>query len=105
MAQWLRNPASIHDDAGFLFLFLFLFFHCTARGPSYTYMYFFLIPGISQWVKDHVAMSCGVGCRHHSDPALLWLWCRRAAVASTGSLAWEPSYAVGVSLKRQNKIK
>ena len=26
-------------------------------------------------------MSCGVGCRHRSDPKLLWLWCRLAATA------------------------
>ena len=26
-------------------------------------------------------MSCGVGRRGGSDPALLWLWCRLAAVA------------------------
>ena len=24
-------------------------------------------------------MSCGVGCRHGSDPALLWLWCSHPA--------------------------
>ena len=30
-----------------------------------------LIPGLSQWVKDHsVAVSCGVGCRH--DSVLAW---------------------------------
>ena len=30
-----------------------------------------------------IAMSCGVGRRHSSDPELLWLWlwCRLAAVA------------------------
>ena len=26
-------------------------------------------------------MSCGVGCRHHSELALLWLWRRLAATA------------------------
>ena len=31
-----------------------------------------LIPGLAQWVKGSiVAMSCGVGCRHGSDLALL----------------------------------
>ena len=39
-------------------------------------------------------MSCGVGHRHGSDPALLWLWCRPAAVAPIGPLAWEPPDAV-----------
>ena len=50
-------------------------------------------------------MSCGVGCRHDSDPTLLWLWCRSAATAPIGPLAWEPPYAVGVAqkmAKRQN---
>ena len=28
-----------------------------------------------------IAGSCGVGCRHGLDPALLWLWCKLAAVA------------------------
>ena len=32
------------------------------------------ISGLSQWVKD---------------PKLLWLWCRPAATALTGSLAWD----------------
>ena len=48
-----------------------------------------------------VAASCGVGHRHGSDPVWLWLWCRLAAAAPTGPLAWEPPYAVGSALKRQ----
>ena len=47
-----------------------------------------LIPSLTQWVKD---------------PALLWLWCRPAAVAPIGPLAWELPYATGVTLKRQKK--
>ena len=47
-----------------------------------------------------VAMSCGVGRRHGTDPTLLWLWCRPAAVALMGPLAWEPPYATGAALKR-----
>ena len=42
------------------------------------------------------------------DPALLWLWCRPAATAPTGPLAWEPPYAAGAALKKktkQNKTK
>ena len=50
-------------------------------------------------------MSCGVGCKHGSDLVLLWLWCRSAAVALIGPLAWEPSYAAGTALKSQNKKK
>ena len=45
-------------------------------------------------------MSCGVGPRCGSDPALLWLLCRLAAVALIRPLAWEPPYAVGAALKR-----
>ena len=45
------------------------------------------IPGLAQWVKDPVLpVSCGVGCRHGSDPMLLWLWHRPAAVALIQSL-------------------
>ena len=48
-------------------------------------------------------MSCGVGHRLGSDPALLWLWRRPAAVAPIGPLAWELIYAGGMALKNQNK--
>ena len=50
-------------------------------------------------------MSCGVGHRQGPDPVLLWLWCRLAAVAPIGPLAWERSYAAGAALKRQKKKK
>ena len=49
-----------------------------------------LIPGLAQWVKDL---------------ALLWLWCRPAAVAPIGPLAWEPPYATGAALKTHTKKK
>ena len=42
-------------------------------------------------------MSCGVGCRRGSDPALLWLWGRPVAIAPIGPLAWEPPYAAGAA--------
>ena len=48
-------------------------------------------------------MSCGVDCRHGSDPVLLWLWCRPAAVARIGFPAWEPPSAAAVALKRNKK--
>jgi len=44
-------------------------------------------------------MSCGVGHRHSSDPQLLWLWCRLAAIAPIWPLAWELLYAAGVAQK------
>ena len=50
-------------------------------------------------------MSCGVGCRCGSDLALLWPWCRPAAVALIISLAWETLYAVGADLKSKTKNK
>ena len=39
------------------------------------------------------------------DSALLWLWCRPAAVALIQPLAWEPPYAAGEALKKQKKKK
>ena len=48
-------------------------------------------------------MSCGVGHRRGSDLALLWLWCRPAAIAPTGPLAWEPPSAVGVALENTKR--
>ena len=48
-------------------------------------------------------MSCGTGCRHHSDPALLWLWCK----ASSCSSNWIPSLRTtichGCSPKKQKQ--
>ena len=45
----------------------------------------------------------GLWCRLQkgSDLVLLWLWCRPAATAPAGLLAWDRTYAVGVALKRQ----
>ena len=40
-------------------------------------------------------MSCGVIHRRGSEPSLLWLWYRPAAVAPIQPLAWEPPYATG----------
>ena len=41
--------------------------------------------------------------RHSSDPVLLWLWCRLAAVAPLPSLAWEPPCAMGAALEKKRK--
>ena len=46
------------------------------------------IPGLAQWVKH---------------PALLWLWCRPAAVALIGALAWESTYSTSAALKKTTK--
>ena len=50
-------------------------------------------------------MSCGVGCRHGSNPKLLWLWHRLAIIALIGPLAWEPPYAAGVALEKAKRQK
>ena len=42
------------------------------------------VPGLDQWVKDHE------------------MWCRPAAAAPIGPLAWEPLYAMGMALKIKN---
>ena len=46
-------------------------------------------------------MSCGVGHRLSSDPALLCPGPRQAAVAQIQPLAWELPCAPGAALKRQ----
>ena len=75
------NPTSIHEDAG-------------------------LIPDLAQWVGGSgIAMSCGVGRRGSSDPTLLGLWCRLAAVAPIQLLSWELPYAVGATLFKKKKKK
>ena len=50
-------------------------------------------------------MSCGVSCRHSSDPSLLWLWYRLAATARVRPLAWEPPCATGTALEKPKKKK
>ena len=50
-------------------------------------------------------MSCGVGCRCGSDPALLWLWCRLVATAPIRPLVWEPPYAAGAAQEMAKRPK
>ena len=50
-------------------------------------------------------MICGVGCRHSSDPVLLWVWRRPAATALIRPLAWEPPCAKGAAQEMANKKK
>ena len=45
-------------------------------------------------------MNCGVGRRHGSDPALLWLWGRPVATAPIRPPAWDSPYAEGVVLEK-----
>ena len=58
-----------------------------------------LIPGLNQWV----AMSCAVGTRRGSVPALLRLWRRPPAIAPIPPLAWELTYATGAALKEKKE--
>ena len=63
------------------------------------------VPGLFQWVKD-LALSQAVvyvTYIHGSDPVLLWLWCRPAAVTPFQPLAWELLYAVSAALKKKEK--
>ena len=50
-------------------------------------------------------MSCGVGFRRGSDPALLWLWRRPVATAPIRPLAWEPPYAAEAAQRNSKKTK
>ena len=53
-------------------------------------------------------MSCGVGLRFGSDPALLWLWGRLVATALIRPLPWEFHMSWEAALekaKRQRKKK
>ena len=61
-----------------------------------------LIPGLAQWVKDPVCRKLCVGQGCGSDAVLLWLWCKLAAGAPIGPLAWEPPYAENAILKSSN---
>ena len=65
------------------------------------------VPGLTQRVKvSGVAMSYGLGPRHGSDPALLWLLCRLASCSSdlTPSLGTSICHRCGPKNKtKQNK--
>ena len=50
-------------------------------------------------------MSGGVGYRHGSDLALLWLWGRLVATAPVGPLAWEPPYVAEAALEKAKRPK
>ena len=75
VAQWLTNPTRNHEVAG-------------------------SVPALAQWL-----VSCGVGCRRGSDPALLWLWLRLVATAPIRPLAWEPPYGARAAQENGKKTK
>ena len=63
-----------------------------------------LLSGLGIW-------CCGkLWCRSQTQlgsriAVLLWLWCRLAAAAPIWPLAWEPSYATSLALKRKKTKK
>ena len=74
MVQQVKNPTSIHEDAG-------------------------SIPGLTQSVKrSGVAMSCSVGHRRGWGLVLLRLWCMPAAAAPIRPLAQELPYAASAAI-------
>ena len=50
-------------------------------------------------------MSCDVGCRPSSDPALLWLWLWPAGFSSDWTLSLGTSTCCGGSPKKKKKEK
>ena len=77
MPQQVKNPTSIDEDVS--------------------------STSLAQWVKDLVCHKLCCRSHMHSDLALLWLWCRLAAVALIRFLGWEAPYAIDAALKSKTK--
>ena len=78
--------------------------------------------GLGVWDGNAIKLGCDDHCttinvinllsnkenvqshRHGSDPELLWLWCRSAAVSPIWPLAWELLYAMDWALKRGDAL-
>ena len=61
-----------------------------------------LIPGLSGL---RIQRFHELWCRSRHSLDLVWLWCKIAAVALIGPLAWEPLYAAGVAIKKKKTKK
>ena len=74
------NPASIHEDAG-------------------------SIPGLTQWLRIHVARSCGVSCRQHlrSLMAVAVAWVSSCSSSSTPSLGTTMCCRCGPKKKEEKR--
>ena len=79
MVQWLTNSTRNHEVAG-------PWPRSVGRGSS-------------------VAVSCGIGHRCGSDPALLRLWRRPVATAPIQPLAWELPYTAEAALEKAKRQK
>ena len=65
-----------------------------------------LIPVLDQQIKDLALPQTVVQVADTAQiPRCCELWCRLVATAQIHPLAWEPPYATGAALKRQNKNK
>ena len=51
-------------------------------------------------IHENTGSISGLPAQWVKDPAMLGLWCRPAATALIGPLAWEPPYAKRMALKR-----
>ena len=78
--------------------------HCGAAEPVTTRLWVWSLASLSG-SRIGIAVSCGVGCRRGSDPEVLWLWRRPAAVAPIGPLAWELLYAGDAALTIQTDMQ
>ena len=75
VAQQVKNPTSIHEDAD-------------------------LTTSLAQWVKNMALPQAAAKVTHAS---WLWLWLRQSATVPILSLAWERLYATGTALKKKKK--
>ena len=52
-----------------------------------------------------MATSCGLVCKYGLDPMLLWLWHKPTTGAPIQPLAWEFTYAMGATIKKEKRKK